>query len=128
MSSPLNVYFRYTVENSVEFGAPRDTNQPELRQPSALEVWKSIERSLDAQSKITILANGPLTNLAQIINSEDTSSVIQVTTQRILFLGIWLNGLIVTWQISSDLVGFFLVSDSPLGGLCFSTLSRFRIW
>ncbi|XP_022719305.1 uncharacterized protein LOC111277257 isoform X4 [Durio zibethinus] len=68
---------RYTTENSVKFGDPRDTDNPGLRQPSAQEVWKSIVESLDPGSKITILTNGPLTNLAQIILSENTSSLIQ---------------------------------------------------
>ncbi|KAG5554894.1 hypothetical protein RHGRI_012453 [Rhododendron griersonianum] len=69
---------RYTAENSVKFGAPRDTDHPELRQPLALEVWKSVLKSLDSGSKITILANGPLTNLANIILSDkNTSSLIQ---------------------------------------------------
>ncbi|XVF06174.1 hypothetical protein REPUB_Repub06bG0024800 [Reevesia pubescens] len=68
---------RYTAENSVKFGAPRDTDNPELRQPSAQDVWKSIVKSLDPRSKITILTNGPLTNLAQIILSQNASSLIQ---------------------------------------------------
>ncbi|XP_043722088.1 uncharacterized protein LOC122669395 [Telopea speciosissima] len=68
---------RYTAENSVKYGAPRDTDHPELRQPLALEVWKNISESLDPGSKITILTNGPLTNLANIIISEKNfSSVI----------------------------------------------------
>ncbi|XWS58257.1 hypothetical protein CRYUN_Cryun08bG0018400 [Craigia yunnanensis] len=68
---------RYTAENSVKFGAPRDTDNPELRQPSAQDVWKSIVESLDPKSKITLLTNGPLTNLAQIIQSQNASSLIQ---------------------------------------------------
>lgn len=68
---------RYTAENSVNFGAPRDTNHPELRQPLALDVWKSIMRSLDLGSKVTVLTNGPLTTLAKIIQSEKASSMIQ---------------------------------------------------
>eukprot|EP00261_Vitis_vinifera_P039691 XP_019080934.1 PREDICTED: uncharacterized protein LOC100245166 isoform X3 [Vitis vinifera] len=68
---------RYTAENSVKFGAPRDTDHPEVRQPLALEVWKSIVDSTDPGSKITYLTNGPLTNLAQVISSERASSVIQ---------------------------------------------------
>ncbi|KAJ0859105.1 putative inosine/uridine-preferring nucleoside hydrolase domain, ribonucleoside hydrolase [Helianthus annuus] len=55
------------AENSVEFGAPRNTDHPQLRQPLALEVWKSIVKSTDVGSKITILTNGPLTTLAKII-------------------------------------------------------------
>ncbi|XP_077219216.1 inosine-uridine preferring nucleoside hydrolase family protein isoform X2 [Tasmannia lanceolata] len=69
---------RYTAENSVKYGAPRDTDHPELRQPLALEVWQSISRAMDPGDKITILTNGPLTNLANIILSEkNASSVIQ---------------------------------------------------
>lgn len=69
---------RYTAENSVKYGAPRDTDHPELRQPLALEIWDSIVRTLDPGSKITILTNGPLTSLAKIIQNENnTSSVIQ---------------------------------------------------
>ncbi|XP_009369077.2 uncharacterized protein LOC103958535 [Pyrus x bretschneideri] len=69
---------RYTAENSLEFGAIRDTDHPELRQPLALEVWKAVVKTLDPGSKITILTNGPLTNLAKIISSEkNTTSLIQ---------------------------------------------------
>ncbi|KAK3200392.1 hypothetical protein Dsin_023807 [Dipteronia sinensis] len=68
---------RYTAENSLKSGAPRDTDHPELRLPSAVDVWKSIVESLDPGSKITILTNGPLTNLAKIIHSENSTSVIQ---------------------------------------------------
>ncbi|KAL3626174.1 Nucleoside hydrolase 3 [Castilleja foliolosa] len=58
---------RYTAENSVKFGAPRDTDHPELRQPLALEIWQSVIKSLGPGSKVTILTNGPLTNVARII-------------------------------------------------------------
>ncbi|KAG8636652.1 uncharacterized protein LOC110601279 [Manihot esculenta] len=69
---------RYTAENSVKFGAPRDTDHPELRQPLALEIWDSVVETLEPGSKISILTNGPLTNLAKIIQSrKNTSSVIQ---------------------------------------------------
>ncbi|KAK1551813.1 hypothetical protein Q3G72_005220 [Acer saccharum] len=69
---------RYTAENSVKHGAPRDTDRPEFRQPLALEVWESIVKTLDPGSKITILTNGPLTNLAKIISSKkDVTSLIQ---------------------------------------------------
>ncbi|KAJ6319192.1 hypothetical protein OIU76_014509 [Salix suchowensis] len=71
---------RYTAENTVKYGAPRDTDHPELRQPLALEIWESIVRTLDPGSKITILTNGPLTSLAKIIQNENnTRSVIQVS-------------------------------------------------
>ncbi|PWA50607.1 inosine/uridine-preferring nucleoside hydrolase domain-containing protein [Artemisia annua] len=69
---------RYTAENSVEFGAPRTTDFPHLRQPLALEVWKSIVESIDLGSKITILTNGPLTTLAKIILADtNATSIIQ---------------------------------------------------
>ncbi|KAM4126682.1 hypothetical protein ACJW30_02G033100 [Castanea mollissima] len=69
---------RYTAENSVKYGAPRNTDHPELRQPLALEVWESLVETLDPGSKITILTNGPLTNLAKIILAEkNTTSFIQ---------------------------------------------------
>ncbi|XP_074592724.1 nucleoside hydrolase 3-like isoform X3 [Curcuma longa] len=58
---------RYTAENSVKFGAPRDTDRPWLRQPLALEVWQSISEALSPRNKISVLTNGPLTNLASII-------------------------------------------------------------
>ncbi|KAL6971382.1 Nucleoside hydrolase 3 [Sarracenia purpurea var. burkii] len=74
----LELYCRYTAENSVKFGAPRNTDHPELRQPLALEVWETVSKSLDSGSKITILTNGPLTNLGKIILSDkNTSSLIQ---------------------------------------------------
>lgn len=60
---------RYTAENSVKFGAPRDTDHPELRQPLALEIWQSVVETLDPGSKVTILTNGPLTTLAKIVAS-----------------------------------------------------------
>ncbi|KAL1548539.1 Nucleoside hydrolase 3 [Salvia divinorum] len=65
---------RYTAENSVKFGAPRDTEHPELRQPLALEIWESLIKSLKPRSKVTILTNGPLTNVAKIILSSKKSS------------------------------------------------------
>ncbi|XP_012089456.2 uncharacterized protein LOC105647839 [Jatropha curcas] len=68
---------RYTAEKSVTFGDIRDTDHPEFRQPSALDVWKSVVESLDGESKVTVVTNGPLTNLAEIIQSKNASSVIQ---------------------------------------------------
>ncbi|XP_031111966.1 uncharacterized protein LOC116015938 [Ipomoea triloba] len=68
----------YTAENCVKYGAPRDTDHPELRQPLALQVWESVVKSLHPKSKITILTNGPLTNIAKIVGAgENMSSVIQ---------------------------------------------------
>ncbi|KAL2534574.1 inosine-uridine preferring nucleoside hydrolase family protein [Abeliophyllum distichum] len=58
---------RYTAENSVKFGAPRNTDHPELRQPLGMEIWESVVKSLDPGSKVTILTNGPLTNIAKIL-------------------------------------------------------------
>ncbi|KAL4565005.1 hypothetical protein LXL04_029086 [Taraxacum kok-saghyz] len=75
---------RYTAENSIEFGAPRNTDFPQLRQPLALEVWSSLVKSIDPGSKITILTNGPLTNLANILLSDANSSSI---IQEVFILG-----------------------------------------
>ncbi|CAN8244078.1 unnamed protein product [Cochlearia groenlandica] len=65
---------RYTAENSIANGAPRDTDRPELRQPLALEIWQNLTKSLNQDSKITILTNGPLTSLAKIISSDKKST------------------------------------------------------
>ncbi|XP_073010370.1 nucleoside hydrolase 3-like [Typha latifolia] len=67
---------RYTAENLMKFGAPRNTARPKLRQPLAFEVWKSITSKLTPSDKITVLTNGPLTNLANIILSDNTASSI----------------------------------------------------
>jgi len=58
----------------VTHGAPRDTDRPELRQPLAIEVWQNLTKSGNGVSKITVLTNGPLTNLAKIISSDKKSS------------------------------------------------------
>ncbi|CAN4113531.1 unnamed protein product [Withania somnifera] len=79
---------RYTAENSVKFGAPRDTDHPELRQPLALEVWQSVVKSLDPGSKVTILTNGPLTNIAKIVL---TGKNMTNTIQDILVVGGHIN-------------------------------------
>ncbi|CAL0325826.1 unnamed protein product [Lupinus luteus] len=68
---------RYTAENSMKFGAPRDTDHPELRQPLAMEVWESILETTEPKSKITVLTNGPLTNLAKVVSVKNISSRIQ---------------------------------------------------
>ncbi|KAF5815540.1 putative inosine/uridine-preferring nucleoside hydrolase domain, ribonucleoside hydrolase [Helianthus annuus] len=82
----------YTAQNSVKFGAPRDTDFPQLRQPLALEVWRSLVKSIDDGSKITILTNGPLTNLANILLSEsNASSIIQVIEWEVFILGGHIN-------------------------------------
>ncbi|KAI4317679.1 hypothetical protein L6164_025529 [Bauhinia variegata] len=68
---------RYTAENSLKFGAPRDTDHPELRQSLAMEIWESTVKELEPGSKITVLTNGPLTNLAKVISVKEISSKIQ---------------------------------------------------
>ncbi|XP_061359683.1 nucleoside hydrolase 3-like [Gastrolobium bilobum] len=68
---------RYTAENSVKFGAPRDTDHPELRQPLAMEIWESILQTMKPGSKITVLTNGPLTNLAKVMSVKKISSRIR---------------------------------------------------
>ncbi|RLN30159.1 aspartic proteinase PCS1-like [Panicum miliaceum] len=73
---------RYTAENSVEHGAPRNTEHPELRQPLAFEVWQPIKEHLDPSEKITTLSNGPLTNFSNILLSDrNASSVIEVLSE-----------------------------------------------
>lgn len=70
---------RYTADNSVKHGAPRDTDHPERRQALAFEVWQSVTKAVYPKEKITILTNGPLTNLANILLSDkNATSVIQV--------------------------------------------------
>ncbi|XAR54600.1 hypothetical protein NMG60_11029813 [Bertholletia excelsa] len=65
---------RYTAE----FGAPQNTEYQEIRQPLALELWESVLKSLEPGSKVNILTNGPLTNLAKIVLSDkNMSSLIQ---------------------------------------------------
>ncbi|XP_074580355.1 nucleoside hydrolase 3-like [Curcuma longa] len=62
---------RYTAENSCKFGAPRKT-------ALALEVWEHITTALSPTDKVTLLTNGPLTNLANIIDQDrDATRVIQ---------------------------------------------------
>ncbi|WJX90535.1 Nucleoside hydrolase 3 [Trifolium repens] len=68
---------RYTGENSVKFGAPRDTDHPELRQPLAMEVWESVLQTLKPGSNVTVLTNGPLTSLAKVVSMKNISSRIQ---------------------------------------------------
>ncbi|XP_027368077.1 uncharacterized protein LOC113873992 [Abrus precatorius] len=68
---------RYTSENSVKFGAPRNTDHPEQRQPLAMEIWESILQTSEPGSKITVLTNGPLTNLAKVVSLENISSIIR---------------------------------------------------
>ncbi|XP_057547170.1 nucleoside hydrolase 3-like [Amaranthus tricolor] len=61
---------RYTAENSVKFGAPRDTEHLELRQPLVLEIWNNITKTSNPNMKVTILTNGPLTTLSKILSSD----------------------------------------------------------
>jgi inosine-uridine nucleoside N-ribohydrolase len=63
----------------VKFGAPRDTDHPELRQPLALEVWVSVLQTMKPGTNITVLSNGPLTNLAKVVSVKNISSRIQVS-------------------------------------------------
>ena len=63
----------------MKFGAPRDTDHPELRQPLAIEVWESVLQTMKPASNITVLANGPLTNLAKVVSMKNISSRIQVS-------------------------------------------------
>ncbi|KAK9140061.1 hypothetical protein Scep_009742 [Stephania cephalantha] len=75
----IDLKLRYTAENSVKYGAPRDTDHPELRQPLAFEVWQSISKLMKPGSKITMLTSGPLSNLARIIlKDKNASSLIEV--------------------------------------------------
>ncbi|RWV88850.1 hypothetical protein GW17_00049035 [Ensete ventricosum] len=66
----------YAVENSVRFGgAQGNTDRPKLRQALATEVWESISRAMQAgEKKLTVLTNGPLTNLANIIDGDKSAA------------------------------------------------------
>uniref|UniRef100_A0A0E0L2F1 Inosine/uridine-preferring nucleoside hydrolase domain-containing protein n=1 Tax=Oryza punctata TaxID=4537 RepID=A0A0E0L2F1_ORYPU len=58
--------------------APESLDQPEDRQPLALDVWQSVRKQLDPSEQITVLTNGPLTNMANIsLSDRDASSVIE---------------------------------------------------
>ena len=71
---------RYTAENLMKYGAPKDTAHPELRQPLAFEVWQQVIAELGPTDKITVLTNGPLTNIANIILSDTKEkSMIEVS-------------------------------------------------
>ncbi|XP_055818188.1 nucleoside hydrolase 3-like [Solanum dulcamara] len=116
---------RYTAENSMKFGAPRDTDHPELRQPLALEVWESVVKSLDPGSKVTILTNGPLTNIAKIVlagknmtnaiqdilvvgghinhDNTDKGNVINVPSNKFAELNMFLDPLAAKTVLSSQL-------------------------
>lgn len=72
------MWLRYTSENSVKFGAPQNTDHPELRQPLVMEIWESILQTMETGSKITVLTNGPLTTLAKVVSVKNISSRIEV--------------------------------------------------
>ncbi|XP_021747078.1 uncharacterized protein LOC110712921 [Chenopodium quinoa] len=82
---------RYTAENSVKFGAPRDTDHPELRQPLALEIWENVTNTISQKRKITILTNGPLTTLSKIL-SLDKNAVSKIQDVFVLGGHINING------------------------------------
>eukprot|EP00249_Psilotum_nudum_P017503 c26355_g1_i1 orf=203-2848(-) len=63
---------RYTAENSVKYGAPRNTDHPELRQPKAQEVINDVLNALDKNATVTVLTGGPLTNIAMLLASFPT--------------------------------------------------------
>lgn len=63
----------------MKFGAPRDTDHPELRQPLAMEIWESVLQTMEPGSKITLLTNGPLTTLAKVVSMKNISSRIEVS-------------------------------------------------
>ncbi|XP_074324153.1 nucleoside hydrolase 3-like [Apium graveolens] len=67
---------RYKAQDDGKYGAPTESDKLEARQPFAMEVWESVLKSLDPGSKITILHNGPLTNLAKIISSNKSISTL----------------------------------------------------
>ncbi|KAF8719789.1 hypothetical protein HU200_024546 [Digitaria exilis] len=66
----------YGLARSLPRSPRRNTDHPELRQPLAFEVWQSIKEQLGPSEKVTILTNGPLTNLANIVLSDKNASSI----------------------------------------------------
>ncbi|KAL5983992.1 Nucleoside hydrolase 3 [Asimina triloba] len=72
---------RYTAEQ-------RDTDHLELRQPVAREVWQKVSREVYPQRKITILTNGPLTNLANILLADKNANAI---IQSVYVVGGYIN-------------------------------------
>ncbi|KAH1102612.1 hypothetical protein GYH30_036921 [Glycine max] len=68
---------RYTLENSMKFETSQNTDHLELRQPLAMEIWESIMQTLEPESKITVLTNGPLTTLAKVVSMKNISSRIE---------------------------------------------------
>lgn len=83
---------RYAAENPVQHGAPRNSEHLELRQALAMEIWETILTKLEPGSKISVLTNGPLTNIAKLITSnQDASSHIQVCGLVILECTRWVR-------------------------------------
>ncbi|KMZ56894.1 Pyrimidine-specific ribonucleoside hydrolase [Zostera marina] len=59
---------RYSAENSALYGFIRNTSHPRFRQKLSNEIWESISSEIYTKGrKMTLLTNGPLTNLANII-------------------------------------------------------------
>lgn len=59
----------------MKYGAPRDTEHPELRQPKAQEVLQNVINGFQSGRKVTILTAGPLTNIATFLLSNTNSSL-----------------------------------------------------
>ena len=63
----------------MKFETSQNTDHLELRQPLAREIWESIMQTLEPESKITVLTNGPLTTLAKVVSMKNISSRIEVS-------------------------------------------------
>lgn len=69
---------RYTAENSVLFGAPRNTDNPRLRQQKAQEVIADTLERHGTGEKLVFLTGGPLTNIATFLSSNlSTKSLVK---------------------------------------------------
>ena len=66
------VWIRYTAENSVKYGALRNTEHPELRQPTAQEVIENILYQADEKEGVIFVTGGPLSNIAKFISSNSS--------------------------------------------------------
>ncbi|RZB98463.1 hypothetical protein D0Y65_021418 [Glycine soja] len=104
-------HFSYTTENSVKFGAHRDTDHRELKQPLAMEVWNSVLQRLKPRSKITVLANGPLTNLAKELyvvgghisnNVNDKGDIFSVRSNQYAEFNMFLDPLVAKIVFESE--------------------------
>jgi hypothetical protein len=72
----------------------------------AFEVWQSVIGQLDPSEKITVLTNGPLTNLANIVLADkNASSVIEVSYWVTVYLFILFYAIVTTFL--SMLIPFF---------------------